>query len=355
MSEREQRVQSLRIIDEYYWMVLRQLHESVSRRLGEPGMRAMRAGFLKYGHYRGESLRNHPRTCAEGRDAMSLLRAWDVADLALVHPEARLEVEGDEKQATVPLARVPGSDYFAKHPAGDILASYWQDTLAGLATGYDEQLSASYPDIPSDPATPWSITWTYAGGAAGSSTPPGDAFADGAEAVRLSRRTFGVLGALGMYVARALTERLDASAEEAVREAFYNFGAERGQGMREEILAEGKPLNFQTFFDNIQQRDPNATAFVFRGDTRISPGVFQTTCTYCPVAEVWAEEGQDGLAFGYLYDMEVHRGLVEGFHPGGVVMWDKVKTRGDKVCNFRFFIPELVSDDDPEWARSASK
>ena len=51
--------------------------------------------------------------------------------------------------------------------------------------------------------------------------------------------------------------------------------------------------------------------------------------------------------------MEVHRGLVEGFHPGGVVAWDKVKTRGDKVCNFRFSIPELVTKDDPEWAQQS--
>ena len=69
------------------------------------------------------------------------------------------------------------------------------------------------------------------------------------------------------------------------------------------------------------------------------------------MAEVWAEEGAEGLALGYIYDMEVHRGLVEAFNPQGVVAWEKVKTRGDRVCNFRFSIPELVTEDDPPCAR----
>ncbi|MFQ5934114.1 MAG: L-2-amino-thiazoline-4-carboxylic acid hydrolase [Dehalococcoidia bacterium] len=353
---RDQRISSLCIIEEYYWMLLRHLHNAVSNRLGEPGLRALEEGFRITGRYRGEGLRQHPQTLAEGRDAMSLLCAWDVADLAFTHPDARIEVEGDAGQATVRLPRVPGSDYFASHEGSDILASYWQQTLEGIAAGYDEQLSVAYSEISSDGAAPWTITWTFSGDTTGASDgQPGDPFADVAASIRLSRRTFGVFAALCMYVARALTDRFDATGEELMRESLYNFGFERSQGMREQALREGLPINFQTFFELGQKRDPNGFTFVFRGDTHMSPGIFQATCTYCPCAEVWAEEGPDGLAFGYIYDMEVHRGLVEGFHPGGVVAWDKVKTRGDKVCDFRFSIPELVTKDDPEWARPSSK
>ena len=355
-TERDQRISSLRIIDEYYWMLLHQLHQSVSKRLGEPGIQALEEGFRVCGLYRGEALRQHAQTLAEGRDALSLLRAWDVADLALTHPDARIEVEGDAKRASVRMPQVPGSDYFASHEDGDILTAYWRQTLAGIAAGYDEQLSVSQSEISSDGTAPWTITWTFSGEAAGASdVVPGDPFADVAASIRLSRRTFGVFAALCMYVARALTDRFDATGEEVMRESLYNFGFERAQGMREQALREGRPLNFQTWTEIIQNRDPNSFTFVFRGDTRITPGVFQATCTYCPCAEVWSEEGASGLALGYIYDMEVHRGLVEGFHPGGVVAWEKVKTRGDKVCNFRFSIPELVTEDDPEWARSASR
>lgn len=346
----------MRIIDEYYWMLLRQLDLAVRKRIGEPGVAALRDGFRRYGIYRGESLRQHARTCAEGRDAMALLRAWDTADLALASADERLNVEGDASGATVHLAHVPGSDYFAQHNDASILASYWSETLAGVAEGYDKDLSVSHSDMPADPSAPWSLSFTYAGDVAGrSGEGPTDAFGEAVAAIRLSRRTTGVFGALPMYVANALGERFDATAEEAVREALYNFGVERAVDMREQALSEGKPLNFQTWFDTIQKRDPEAASFVYRDEHHVSPGVFQVTCTYCPCAEVWAEEGPRGLALGYIYDMEVHRGLVEGFRPGGVVAWEKVKTRGDKVCNFRFFIPELVTDDDPAWAREASR
>ncbi len=355
MTDREQRVHSLRIIDEYTWMLLRQLDIAVRKRLGEPGVAALADGLRRYGRYRGESLREHPRTCAEGRDALSLLRCWDVADLALASTGEILDVTGDASSATLNLARVPGSGYFAQHNDAKILATYWTQTLAGLAEGYDSALAVDCPSLPDDPQAPWSMTFVFSGDTASSSASlPGDGFADPADAITLSRRTTGVFGALPMYVARALAERFDATAEEAVREALYNFGVERATGMREQVLAEGKPLNMQTWFEAIQKRDPEAASFVFSDDHHISPSVFQVTCTYCPCAEVWAQEGHDGLALGYIYDMEVHRGLVEGFRPGGVVAWDKVKTRGDKVCNFRFFIPELVGDGDPEWARAAS-
>lgn len=352
---RDQRIYSLRIIEEYYWMLLRHLHNAVSERLGEPGLRALEEGFRLCGHYRGEGIRQRPQTYAEGRDALSLLRGWDVADLVFAHPDVRLEVQGDAGQASVRLPRVPGSDYFTSREGREILVPYWQQTLAGIAAGYDEQLSVSHSEISSDGATPLTITWSFSGDTSGASDArPADPFADVAASIRLSRRTFGVFAALGMYVSRALTNRFDATGEKLMRESLYNFGFERAQQAREEAVREGLPLDFQTWAEILSRRDPQATAFVFRGGTHISPGVYQMTCTYCPCAEVWSEEGAGGLGFGYIYDTEVHRGLVEGFHPGGVVAWNKVKTRGDKVCDFRFSIPELVTKDDPEWAQPAS-
>ncbi len=299
MSDREQRVHSLRIIDEYTWMLLRQLGIAVGKRLGDPGIAALADGLRRYGKYRGETLRQHPKTCAEGRDALSLLRNWDVADLALASAGELLDVAGDPSRATVNMTRVPGSDYFAQHNNAAILATYWSQTLAGLVEGYDSALAVQCPPLPDDPQAPWSITFTYTGDSASRlSALPDDAFADPAAAITLSRRTTGVFGALPMYVARALGERFDATAEEAVREALYNFGVERAAGMREQVLAEGKPLNLQTWFETIQKRDPEAASFVFSDDHHVSPGVFQVTCTYCPCAEVWAQEGHDGLALG---------------------------------------------------------
>ena len=265
------------------------------------------------------------------------MRAWDVADLAFTDPEAQLKVEGNPSLVTVSLPNVPGSAYFASHDGGEVLATYWRETLAGIAEGYDDRISVYHSEISSSGKEPLTITWNFSGDTTeASDVMPKDTFADVAATIRQSRRTFGVLSALGMYTYWALKERFDATGEELVRTSLYNFGFERSTGMLEQATKLGMPINFETWSELGKERDPYATTFVFRGEEHSSPGVMQSTCTYCPCAEVWSEEGPKGLAFGYIYDMEVHRGLVEGFHPRGVVAWDKVKTRGDKVCNFRF-------------------
>ena len=80
--------------------------------------------------------------------------------------------------------------------------------------------------------------------------------------------------------------------------------------------------------------------------------MWHTDCTYCPLAEVWAEEGPEGLRLGYMFDAPNHRGLFQSYHPGVVVKWDEVKSRGDRVCKFHFSIPELVTPDDPAPGRA---
>jgi hypothetical protein len=355
MSEREQRIKSLRLIDEYYWMMLRHMRDAVTKKLGKAGLSALGDGFRRFGHYRGQSLYDSPAANAEGRNAMSLLRAWDNGDLMLTQADGRMQVEGGPRRATAKLDRVPGAAYFAAQ-GGDkgILELYWREMLEGLASGFDDAMSVTLAPMPNKAGQPWSITFEYNGTNAGrSDAPPDDAFEDGEKAIRLSRRTLGAIGALSMYVGRALRDRFDSGGEEVLREALYNFGLERGRGMREQAERDGLPLDFESWNAVMQRRDPNASAFVFRGG-RISPGVVSITCTHCPMAEVWAEEGPDGLGFGYIYDVAVHKGLVDGFHPGGLVGWEKVKTRGHNVCHFRFLIPDLVTKKDPDWAQRAA-
>jgi hypothetical protein len=103
----------------------------------------------------------------------------------------------------------------------------------------------------------------------------------------------------------------------------------------------------KSFMGGLQERDPAAAIFAYRGSGYLSDGVWHADCTYCPLAEVWAEEGAEGLRLGYLFDAPNHRGLFESYHPGVVVRWDSVKSRGDRVCKFRFSIPELMTSDDP--------
>ena len=64
-----------------------------------------------------------------------------------------------------------------------------------------------------------------------------------------------------MYIGFELIDRFDASGERALREALYQFGVERGQGMREQALRQGRQLDFQSWFDVLQERDPAESVF----------------------------------------------------------------------------------------------
>ena len=63
-----------------------------------------------------------------------------------------------------------------------------------------------------------------------------------------------------------------------------------------------------------------------------------------------AEFGKQGLDLGLLYDIELHTTMYQTYHPGTIVRWDALKTRGDHLCKFRISIPELASPNDPEYA-----
>ena len=66
-----------------------------------------------------------------------------------------------------------------------------------------------------------------------------------------------------------------------------------------------------------------------------------------------AESAREGLALGLLYDVELHTTIYQTYHPGAIVRWDALKTRGDHLCKFRISIPELMSSNDPQSVRSA--
>jgi len=349
---RQQRIESVRIMVEYNWMYLRHLYASVCERLGESGIEAMNAGFRQHGRYRGESIRNSAKGCATPRDAATFLQCWDTAELLLASRGECLQPTRDGDRVIAQLERMPGREYFADKGDATVLQLYWRELLTGIAAGYDEALSIQTEHLDAGADKTWELELTF-NGLPSSQTPVDtqDKFSDPVTAIDISRRTAGVFSGLCMHTTQALMQRFGGTGEEVARTALYNFGAERAVGMREQAERDGRTLDFNSWFDIISERDPNSSAWVFRGDTHISAGVFQVTCTYCPMAEVWAEFGPDGLALGYVYDMEVHRGLVEAFNPEGVVAWEKVKTRGDRVCNFRFSIPSLVTDDDPPWAR----
>lgn len=344
---REARAASLAAFAGYHWIMLRAFHGAAVRRLGAAGEEAVWRGVRRYGLYRGQWLRERPEGLAAPRDAAALACGWDTGELLLAQLAGGLVVTGTRARLELELAEAPGAAYFREHDGGEALDPFWRTFLDGVATAWAPGATAV---ATSSHAAPWRLTLAVPGASEEPFAGPlPDPLDDPAAAIALTRRCVGVLAALQLNVSRELVAAFDATGEDVVREAAYQFGAERGSAVRERHLAEGRPLTLRSFMsgDGLQERDPGEDVFVMAGEQHLSDGAWYADCTSCPLQEVWGFEGHEGLRLGFLFDAPNHRGLFESYHPGTIVRWDAVKSRGDAVCKFRFTVPELLTDADP--------
>ena len=342
VAERKTLAASLSTLGEYQWMFLRNIWQEVTGSFGEAGIGSLERGLWRYGYYRGEQIRNDPRVLAGERDCLAFLDAFDGPEFALCE---QVVLDGTATDLTATLPSVPGADYLVPRGCGSVLRLFWPQVLSGLAAGYDPSLVVDVGEVPTDGTSAWSLRLRMDGAAP--SRPAEaltDPIGDRVRYILLARKTTALIAAAEMYVARELIHAFDASGEEAIRRACYGYGVERGLDLRDRVAAAGGDFDFLGLRSAVDARDPLNAVFAIGGEVYHSPALDFYDCTYCPLAEVWAKEGPAGLALGYLFDMEFHRGLVETYHPGGVVKWDALKTRGDSVCRFRFVIPELVTE-----------
>lgn len=338
---------SLRTFQDYHWLMLKVFHEAVERAHGTEGLAAIARGARREGVFRGTAMHDDPASFVYGRGPAELLERWDSAEWELAAADGVLKVAADGRAVTLTLPEAPGRAYLTEllgEPAALVaLRHYWPELLAGIAEGYRSGVELTCDDVA---ATPWTLR--VAG--PGARIPEVGRLADDPlRLIEVNRRTTGLLAAMQMYVSLELISAYDASGEETIRQAAYRFGADRGSVIRERILALGRPLTMANFAstDGLQERDPGETVFVFSERQHISDGAYYLDCTYCPLAEVWASEGADGLRVGYLFDSSNHRGLFQSYNPATEVRWTSVKSRGDQVCRFRFTVPELLTPEDP--------
>ena len=335
------------------FLFLRNLAEPVVARFGERGMKALDAVFRHYGQWRGENIRMSQASLVAGNDALAFLANWDSCDLVLANLAGEIAVEGSPTKATVRLPRMPGTAYFrARQGKPELLQRYWSGLLHGMPAGYDRKLALACSNASLGAA--WSIEVGYAGKTAGRTSPERvcdtirDIFAEPARALTLVRGTSRNAGALYMFIAREVIRIWDATGEQLVREGVRGIGRERGSVLREKHTREGKPLNLKTLM--LDWDGPLVSTWVFN-EGYLSEGTWHQDCRYCPYADVWGEFGKEGLDLGLLYDIELHTTMYQTYHPGTIVRWDELKTRGDHLCKFRISIPELASPNDPEYVR----
>ena len=335
------------------FLFLRNLADPILERFGDRGTAALDAAFRYYGQWRGDTIRMSQASLVAGNDALAFVANWDSCDFVLANLAGEVAVDGSATDATLRLPRIPGSAYFnLRSGKPELLQRYWSGLLQGMPAGYDRKLS-----LTADGASiegPWSLRARYTGKPAGRTgldrvrAAIRDIFAEPARALAMVRATSRNAGALYMFIAREVIRIWDATGEQVIREGVRSIGRERGTVLREKHIREGKPLNLKTLMEDWD--GPLVSTWVFN-EGYLSEGAWHQDCRYCPYADAWAEFGKEGLALGLLYDIELHTTMYTTYHPGTIVRWDALKTRGDHLCKFRISIPELASPNDPEYER----
>ena len=335
------------------FLFLRNLADPVLARFGERGMAALDAAFRHYGQWRGDTIRMSQASLVSGNDALAVLANWDSCDFVLASLEGDVSVDGHATDATLRLPQMPGTAYFKlRGGKSELLQRYWSGLLQGMPAGYDGKLSLSADDTSA--GGPWSIRARHTGKPAGRTSSERvraairDVFSEPARALALVRGTSRNAGALYMFIAREVIRIWDATGEQLIREGVRGIGRERGTVLREKHIREGKPLNLKSLMEDWD--GPLVSTWVFN-EGYLSEGAWHQDCRYCPYADAWAEFGKEGLDLGLLYDIELHTTMYTTYHPGTIVRWDALKTRGDHLCKFRISIPELASPNDPEYQR----
>jgi len=333
------------------FLFLRNLAEPVIARFGERGLQALDRAFAHCGRWRGENIRMSQASLVAGHDTFAFLWNWDSCDFVLASLAGEVALDGDPAEASLHLPHMPGTAYFnAREGKPELLRRYWTGVLQGMPKGYDDKLALACTDA--IPGGPWSIQATYNGKPAGKTdlrrvrAAISHIIDEPARALALVRGTSRNAGALYMFIAREVIRIWDATGEQLIREGVRGIGRERGSVLRERHVREGKALNLKTLM--LDWDGPLVSTWVFN-EGYLSEGAWHQDCRYCPYADVWTEFGKEGLDLGLLYDIELHTTMYQTYHPGTIVRWDALKTRGDHLCKFRISIPELASPNDPEY------
>lgn len=267
-----------------------------------------------------------------GGSLADLVRTWPNGDLYGIGHFGWGTLRAGADSMRVVVDASPDLLLLAERERVDLYLRSWRGLLLGLA----ERLGATAPEV--------RTSWDPASGAAelylglrGEGTPEADGLLAPAEAAPGSVLVSSVdlRAAQYHFLARAYLDAFDATGEHAVRRGIQGFGRERGRALRERHESAGLPRDLRTMMSDFDYGGEG----VWRFDAgALSPGAWSQDCTFCPFAKVWKE--LDGLDTGYIYDMEFHVAEFSEYNPAIRVRWDKLQTRGDDICAFRFTLPE---------------
>ena len=125
------------------------------------------------------------------------------------------------------------------------------------------------------------------------------------------------------FMADEMVERMGKeNGREAILSAVNKFGEARVKAIKNEAREKGMDENDPRTYFALRDMPPNG----WKSNTN-DP----TETTYCPMEDVWAQYGKNGMELGYLY-CQIDNVLFGGF--GLKLERPYCIAKGDKVCKF---------------------
>ena len=203
MNQTKITLSTLRMFQEYHWLMLRVFFDASVARFGADGLEAVRSGVYACGQYRGQRMRDQPASLLSERNALSLIETWDTGEWELAAVDGLLAHEGTTADLSIHLEQPPGFDYFTRHDRSmAALGLYWPALMAGVTDGYGPGVGAV---VTAEVEGRWQLRLVADGVEPMSrSLRLGGTVHDQLSLLRMSRRTSGLIAALQMYVSREL-------------------------------------------------------------------------------------------------------------------------------------------------------
>ncbi|OZM77086.1 L-2-amino-thiazoline-4-carboxylic acid hydrolase [Pseudonocardia sp. MH-G8] len=296
------------------------------------------SALREYGAWRGQRIATRHDRADLPRTLVNLVAGWGSGDL-----HGALELgwgrgRGDDTGVEITLAGTPDVLHLADAARRDLALLWWDNVVRGATEAY---LGDAARVAATDTGEAIVVTIRLDDGRPDTSaTLTSHVFTDAGTAQRVVRQTVDNRAAQVVLLGRALIAAFDASGEHALRVGIQRFGAERGERLRQRHRAQGLEPHLKHMIDDFDYG--GESVWLFRPGGELTPQRWYQDCTFCPFAVVWRE--LDALDLGYLYDLEFHVAQFKAYHPGIRVRWDRLQTRGDAVCEFRFDLPDAPKE-----------
>ena len=136
-----------------------------------------------------------------------------------------------------------------------------------------------------------------------------------------------IMALLFYHISKEVIDTFGDEGERALRKAIENFGSERGENIRKEVLSRGLPLTME----NLSKYYDMPLKEAWKGVSKVDELTYYSEVSFCPFAKVWKEKGAEEIGLIYC---EQDIALMKAYNPNINFKRPKNVLKGDEICLF---------------------